>query len=142
MTSGPLLDLAWAITAIAAFGGSFLRGGTPRLAGGVVCVAWALSLAVDGHDWPRERLLLFAIDLVLTVFLVWMTRTCRAAWLIFTAASAVLLLVNYGVAAIHPTVHPWAFASVSHLWSAFILLGLIWGAVVGDRPRTAAISRP
>lgn len=138
MASGALLDLAWAIAALVAFAGSILRGGPPRLAGGLAGLAWGLSLAVDRLDWPTERWVLFAIDAALMLGLVWMTRTCRAPWLIFTAAAAVLLLVNYTAYALHPQVSGWAFVSVSWVWSACILAGLIWGAAVGP----GRVSRP
>ena len=129
--SGPLVDLAWTAAAITAFGGSILRGGVHRLAGSLAGLVWALSLSVDRFDWPAERALLFVFDLVLAAGLVWLTRSYRAPWLIFTAASAVLLLVNYGVYALHPAVGGWAFVSVSWVWSACILAGLLWGVVVG-----------
>jgi hypothetical protein len=130
MTSGPLLDLSWAIAALIAFGGSILRGGPPRLAGGMAGVAWGLSLAVDRLDWPMEHGVLLVIDTAVTLGLVWMTRACRAPWLIFTAAAAVLLLANYAAYALFPQVSGWAFVSVSWVWSACILCGLIWGAAV------------
>ena len=136
--SGPLVDLAWTAAAIIAFGGCILRGGVHRAAGSVAGLVWALSLSVDRFDWPAERALLFVFDLALAAGLVWLTRTCRAPWLIFTAASAVLLLVNYGVYALHPAVSGWAFVSVSWVWSACVLAGLLWGVVVGPE----RISRP
>ena len=138
MTSEPLLDLAWAIAALIAFAGSTLRGGAPRLAGALTGIAWGLSLAFDRLDWSMERWVLCAVDAALTLSLVWMTRTCRAAWLIFTAAAAVLLLVNYAAYALFEQVSGWAFVSVSWVWSACILGGLIWGAAVGP----GRISRP
>jgi hypothetical protein len=140
--SGPLVYFAWTLVAIAAFSASILRGGAPRLAGCVAGLVWALSLSIDRLDWPAELALLFVVDLVLALFLVWMTRTNRAPWLIFTAASAVLLVVNYGVYAFFPGISGWAFVSVSWVWSACILLGLIWSAVVGERGRSARTSRP
>lgn len=136
--SGPLVYLAWTAAAIIAFGGCILRGGVHRAAGFVAGLAWALSLSLDRFDWPAERALLFVIDLGLATGLVWLTRTCRAPWLIFTAASAVLLVVTYGIEAFHPAVSGWAIVSVSWLWSACILLGLIWGAIVGP----GRVSRP
>lgn len=129
MAIGSLYELAWTVAAILAFGAAILAGGLARRAGGVMAIAWALSLAVDGRDWSLERVLLFAIDLGIAVYLVWLTRSHRPAWLIFTAACATLLVVNYGVFVVLPQVREWAFLSVSHLWSAAILVGLMWGAV-------------
>lgn len=136
--SGPLVDLAWTAAAIIAFGGCILRGGVHRAAGSIAGFVWALSLSVDRFDWAAERVLLFVFDLGLAGGLVWLTRTCRAPWLILTAASAVLLVVNYGVYALHPAVGGWAFVSVSWVWSACVLVGLLWGVVVGP----GRVSRP
>ena len=135
---GSLVYFAWTVAAIVAFGASILRGGAPRLAGCLAGVVWALSLSIDRLDWAGERVALFAVDLVLATGLVWMTRTCRAPWLIFTAASAVLLVVNYGVYAVVPGISGWAFVSVSWVWSACVLVGLIRGAIV----RPGRVSRP
>lgn len=136
--SGPLVELTWAVAAIVAFGGSILRGGVHRAAGYGAGLAWALSMSIDRFDWAAERALLFAVDLALAAGLVWLTRTCLAPWLIFTAASAVLLVMNYGVYAFHTDVSGWAFVSVSWVWSACVLAGLTWGAIVGP----GRVSRP
>lgn len=138
MAFGSLYELAWTVAAIVAFGAAILAGGVARRAGGVVAVGWALSMAIDGYDWGLERVLLFGIDLSIAVYLVWLTRTRRPAWLIFTAACATLLVVNYGVYVLLPQVREWAFLSVSHLWSAAILVGLIWGAIATWRQGHAA----
>lgn len=103
------------------------RGGLLRRASIGVLVAWVASALVTGQPEGTVNLLVFGIDVLLAAYLTWLTLARRPLWLILAAACAVMLVANHIAFAVNFNIGDWAFLSVTYLWSAGVLLGLLLG---------------
>ncbi len=134
-------QVAWNIWAAVACGGAIWRGGVARKAGLGVACAWVLSLVIHDQDWPNGFWMLFGVDLVVTLWLVVLTRSCTAPWLIFSAACGLLMVVNYTAYALFASIDIWAFFSASYIWNSGLVAGLLWGALTRTGYRAPSSAR-
>ena len=135
MGNGGLIQILVTALPVLSVGAAVWRGGEQRRAGVAVGLAWVASWLVTPLHLPGPSFWLFSIDAMLALWLTLMTRPTGAPWQIFTAASAVLLVINHIAFATIFALRDWAFFSISWVWSLLVLAGLLWGALSPRRER-------
>ena len=107
MGNGALLQALAIAVPLLAVGAAVWRGGEQRRAGVAVGAAWIASTIVTPLRLPGPSYWLFSIDVMLAVWLLGMSRRTPVPWLIFTAANALLLVVNHVAFATVVAIQDW-----------------------------------
>ena len=132
------------IFAILAFGYVFWRGGKPeRIAGVVMALAWFVSpYLVNTHNRYAPPWGVFALDLALLGFLIWMALGSHRYWPMWAAALHGLGVLMHAMRNIEHRILPQSYMTASGIWGYLVVIALIVGVMLEAAPARSARAEP
>ena len=114
---------------------AFWRGGpTERRIAVVIGLAWLGSMVADFDGWRGVQWGIFAIDLVLAVWLTAEFVLGRRLWTAFAAGAQIMIVMTHIAFAFSPGLQTNGFFSAYYLWSYVLLFTLAVGSVTSRKP--------
>lgn len=119
---------------------AFWRGGsTERRIAAVVAIAWVASILLDDDASTGVQWRIFAIDLILGIWLIAETLFSGRIWPAFAAGAQIFIVLTHVAFMVKVEIVQDMFYSAYYLWSYVVLAALATGSLLSpSRPRRSS----
>ena len=130
----PLSQVSTVIMAAICVAAMILGRWPERWGAVVIALDWLASALGEDRRWRHHgQPVTFASDLIMLATFVGLTLGCRRTWVLWAAASALLMDATHVAALLDPAIGQWSYITAVYVWEFTLLAALAVGTILEGR---------